>query len=189
MGTSFDEPIEKFLMRIKDYRLDRLRTEDETAFIEFLNSLVISSLSLFNSSYVDLSYTKIKKTSDTDNTLSDSEDVDTSDKTSDTSESKDESSSDISSSENMSEYYFDSVIDNDAIGIIAHIMVFRWVEREVNDITAMNEKLKTRDFNIVNTPQIFKSKTDYLNAIREEYLYEIQQYENKQILKNVKIEV
>lgn len=179
MGTSFDEPIEKFLMRIKDYRLDRLRTEDETAFIEFLNSLVISSLSLFNSSYVDLSYTKIKKTSDTDNTLSDSEDDN----------SEGDSSSDISSSENMSEYYFDSVIDNDAIGIIAHIMVFRWVEREVNDITAMNEKLKTRDFNIVNTPQIFKSKTDYLNAIREEYLYEIQQYENKQILKNVKIEV
>lgn len=179
MGTSFDEPIEKFLMRIKDYRLDRLRTEDETAFIEFLNSLVISSLSLFNSSYVDLSYTKIEKTSDTDNTLSDSEDDN----------SEGESSSDISSSENMSEYYFDSVIDNDAIGIIAHIMVFRWVEREVNDITAMNEKLKTRDFNIVNTPQIFKSKTNYLNAIREEYLYEIQQYENKQILKNVKIEV
>lgn len=179
MGTSFDEPIEKFLMRIKDYRLDRLRTEDETAFIEFLNSLVISSLSLFNSSYVDLSYTKIEKTSDTDNTLSDSED--------DNSEGN--SSSDISSSENMSEYYFNSVIDDDAIGIIAHIMVFRWVEREVNDITAMNEKLKTRDFNIVNTPQIFKSKTDYLNAIREEYLYEIQQYENKQILKNVKIEV
>ena len=179
MGTSFDEPIEKFLMRIKDYRLDRLRTEDETAFIEFLNSLVISSLSLFNSSYVDLSYTKIEKTSDTDDALSDSEDDN----------SEGESSSDISSSENMSEYYFDSVIDNDAIGIIAHIMVFRWVEREVNDITAMNEKLKTRDFNIVNTPQIFKSKTDYLNAIREEYLYEIQQYENKQILKNVKIEV
>ena len=179
MGTSFDEPIEKFLMRIKDYRLDRLRTEDETAFIEFLNSLVISSLSLFNSSYVDLSYTKIKKTSDTDNTPSDSEDDN----------SEGDSSSDISSSENMSEYYFNSVIDNDAIGIIAHIMVFRWVEREVNDITAMNEKLKTRDFNIVNTPQIFKSKTDYLNAIREEYLYEIQQYENKQILKNVKIEV
>ena len=179
MGTSFDEPIEKFLMRIKDYRLDRLRTEDETAFIEFLNSLVISSLSLFNSSYVDLSYTKIEKTSDTDNTLSDSED--------DNSEGN--SSSDISSSENMSEYYFNNVIDDDAIGIIAHIMVFRWVEREVNDITAMNEKLKTRDFNIVNTPQIFKSKTDYLNAIREEYLYEIQQYENKQILKNVKIEV
>lgn len=179
MGTSFDEPIEKFLMRIKDYRLDRLRTEDETAFIEFLNSLVISSLSLFNSSYVDLSYTKIEKTSDTDNTLSDSEDDN----------SEGDSFSDISSSENMSEYYFDSVIDNDAIGIIAHIMVFRWVEREVNDITAMNEKLKTRDFNIVNTPQIFKSKTDYLNAIREEYLYEIQQYENKQILKNVKIEV
>lgn len=179
MGTSFDEPIEKFLMRIKDYRLDRLRTEDETAFIEFLNSLVISSLSLFNSSYVDLSYTKIEKTSDTDDALSDSEDDN----------SEGDSSSDISSSENMSEYYFDSVIDDDAIGIIAHIMVFRWVEREVNDITAMNEKLKTRDFNIVNTPQIFKSKTDYLNAIREEYLYEIQQYENKQILKNVKIEV
>ena len=179
MGTSFDEPIEKFLMRIKDYRLDRLRTEDETAFIEFLNSLVISSLSLFNSSYVDLSYTKIEKTSDTDDALSDSEDDN----------SEGDSSSDISSSENMSEYYFDSVIDNDVIGIIAHIMVFRWVEREVNDITAMNEKLKTRDFNIVNTPQIFKSKTDYLNAIREEYLYEIQQYENKQILKNVKIEV
>ena len=179
MGTSFDEPIEKFLMRIKDYRLDRLRTEDETAFIEFLNSLVISSLSLFNSSYVDLSYTKIEKTSDTDNTLSDSEDDN----------SEGDSSSDISSSENMSEYCFNSVIDDDAIGIIAHIMVFRWVEREVNDITAMNEKLKTRDFNIVNTPQIFKSKTDYLNAIREEYLYEIQQYENKQILKNVKIEV
>lgn len=179
MGTSFDEPIEKFLMRIKDYRLDRLRTEDETAFIEFLNSLVISSLTLFNSSYVDLSYTKIEKTSDTDNTLSDSEDDN----------SEGDSSSDTSSSENMSEYYFNSVIDDDAIGIIAHIMVFRWVEREVNDITAMNEKLKTRDFNIVNTPQIFKSKTDYLNAIREEYLYEIQQYENKQIFKNVKIEV
>ena len=179
MGTSFDEPIEKFLMRIKDYRLDRLRTEDETAFIEFLNSLVISSLSLFNSSYVDLSYTKIEKTSDTDDALSASEDDNL----------EGDSSSDISSSENMSEYYFDSVIDNDAIGIIAHIMVFRWVEREVNDITAMNEKLKTRDFNIVNTPQIFKSKTDYLNAIREEYLYEIQQYENKQILRNVKIEV
>lgn len=179
MGTSFDEPIEKFLMRIKDYRLDRLRTEDETAFIEFLNSLVISSLSLFNSSYVDLSYTKIEKTSDTDDALSNSEDDN----------SEGDSSSNTSSSENMSEYYFNSVIDDDAIGIIAHIMVFRWVEREVNDITAMNEKLKTRDFNIVNTPQIFKSKTDYLNAIREEYLYEIQQYENKQILKNVKIEV
>lgn len=179
MGTSFDEPIDRFLMRIQDYRLNKLKTEDESAFIEFLNSLVISSLSLFNSSYVDLSYTKIEKTSDTDNTLSDSEDVN----------SECDSSSDTSSSENMSEYYFNSVIDDDAIGIIAHIMVFRWVEREVNEITAMKEKLKTRDFNIVNTPQIFKTKTDYLNAIREEYLYEIQQYESKQILKDVKIEV
>ena len=176
MGTSFDEPIEKFLIRIKDYRLDRLRTEDETAFIEFLNSLVISSLSLFNSSYVDLSYTKITKTTDADSdTLSDSED--------------DANDNGDSSSENLSEYYFNNTLDNDVIGIIAHIMVFRWVEREVNDITAMNEKLKTRDFNIVNTPQIFKTKTDYLNAIREEYLYEIQQYESKQILKDVKIEV
>ena len=176
MGTSFDEPIDRFLMRIQDYRLNKLKTEDESAFIEFLNSLVISSLSLFNSSYVDLSYTEITKTTDTDSdTLSDSED--------------DANDNGDSSSENLSEYYFNNTLDNDVIGIIAHIMVFRWVEREVNDITAMNEKLKTRDFNIVNTPQIFKTKTDYLNAIREEYLYEIQQYESKQILKDVKIEV
>lgn len=176
MGTSFDEPIDRFLMRIQDYRLNKLKTEDESAFIEFLNSLVISSLSLFNSSYVDLSYTKITKTTDADSdTLSDSED--------------DANDNGDSSSENLSEYYFNNALDDDVIGIIAHIMVFRWVEREVNDITAMNEKLKTRDFNIVNTPQIFKTKTDYLNAIREEYLYEIQQYESKQILKDVKIEV
>jgi hypothetical protein len=68
-------------------------------------------------------------------------------------------------------------------------MQYRWVEREINDIRAMNEKLKTRDFTVVNTPQIMQQKQELLDRTREKYLYEIQQYEKENILKGVDIEL
>jgi hypothetical protein len=155
MGTSFDKPIDQFLMRVQDYRLDNLQVNNEQAFIKFLNGLVISSLPLFDSEFVSLRY------------------VDLGEEKQETDESS---------------YYFISNLDEKEISIIAHIMEFRWVEREINDIRAMNEKLKTRDFTIVNTPQIMQQKSQYLDKIREEYLYEIQQYEKNHILKGVEVE-
>lgn len=151
-GTSFDKPIDKFLMRVQDYRLDNLQVNNKQAFIKFLNGLVVSSLDLFDSDFVDLSYSDLG----------------------DAKEETDESS-----------YYFDNELDSKTISIIAHIMEFRWVEREINDIRAMNEKLKTRDFTVVNTPQIMQQKSTYLDKIREEYLYEIQQYEKAIVLKGI----
>ena len=155
-GTSFDKPIDSFLMRIQDYRLDNLRQNNEQAFIKFLNGLVVSSLDLFDSEFVNLSYTDLGNEK----------------------EETDESS-----------YYFDANLVSKEISIIAHIMEYRWVEREVNDIRAMNEKLKTRDFTVVNTPQIMQQKVNHLDEIREKYLYEIQQYEKDKLLGGVEIEV
>ena len=68
-------------------------------------------------------------------------------------------------------------------------MNYRWVEREINDIRAMNEKLKTRDFTVVNTPQIMQQKSELLDRIREKYLYEIQQYEKEKVLSGVNFEL
>ena len=56
MGTSFDKPIDAFLMLVQDYRLDNLKSNNEQAFIKFLNGLVVSSLDLFDSDSVNLSY-------------------------------------------------------------------------------------------------------------------------------------
>ena len=154
--TSFDKPIDAFLIRVQDYRLDNLRNNNINAFIKFLNGLVISSLDLFDSEYVNLDYT-------------------------DVGDEKEET--------DLSSYYFNNDLPSKVISIIAHIMEYRWVEREINDIRAMNEKLKTRDFTVVNTPQIMQQKQELLDRTREKYLYEIQQYEKENILKGVDIEL
>ena len=154
--TSFDKPIDAFLIRVQDYRLDNLRNNNINAFIKFLNGLVISSLDLFDSEYVNLDYT-------------------------DMGDEKEET--------DLSSYYFNNDLPSKVISIIAHIMEYRWVEREINDIRAMNEKLKTRDFTVVNTPQIMQQKQELLDRTREKYLYEIQQYEKENILKGVDIEL
>ena len=154
--TSFDKPIDAFLIRVQDYRLDNLRNNNINAFIKFLNGLVISSLDLFDSEYVNLDYT-------------------------DMGDEKEET--------DLSSYYFNNNLSSKVISIIAHIMQYRWVEREINDIRAMNEKLKTRDFTVVNTPQIMQQKQELLDRTREKYLYEIQQYEKENILKGVDIEL
>ena len=154
--TSFDKPIDAFLIRVQDYRLDNLRNNNINAFIKFLNGLVISSLDLFDSEYVNLDYT-------------------------DMGDEKEET--------DLSSYYFNNDLSSKVISIIAYIMQYRWVEREINDIRAMNEKLKTRDFTVVNTPQIMQQKQELLDRTREKYLYEIQQYEKENILKGVDIEL
>ena len=154
--TSFDKPIDAFLIRVQDYRLDNLRNNNINAFIKFLNGLVISSLDLFDSEYINLDYT-------------------------DVGDEKEET--------DLSSYYFNNDLPSKVISIIAHIMEYRWVEREINDIRAMNEKLKTRDFTVVNTPQIMQQKQELLDRTREKYLYEIQQYEKENILKGVDIEL
>lgn len=154
--TSFDKPIDAFLIRVQDYRLDNLRNNNINAFIKFLNGLVISSLDLFDSEYVNLDYT-------------------------DVGDEKEET--------DLSSYYFNNNLPSKVISIIAHIMEYRWVEREINDIRAMNEKLKTRDFTVVNTPQIMQQKQELLDRTREKYLYEIQQYEKENILKGVDVEL
>ena len=154
--TSFDKPIDAFLIRVQDYRLDNLRNNNINAFIKFLNGLVISSLDLFDSEYVNLDYT-------------------------DVGDEKEET--------DLSSYYFNNDLPSKVISIIAHIMEYRWVEREINDIRAMNEKLKTRDFTVVNTPQIMQQKQELLDRTREKYLYEIQQYEKENILKGVDFEL
>lgn len=153
--TSFDKPIDAFLIRVQDYRLDNLRNNNINAFIKFLNGLVISSLDLFDSD-INLDYT-------------------------DMGDEKEET--------DLSSYYFNNDLPSKVISIIAHIMEYRWVEREINDIRAMNEKLKTRDFTVVNTPQIMQQKQELLDRTREKYLYEIQQYEKENILKGVDIEL
>ena len=104
--TSFDKPIDAFLIRVQDYRLDNLRNNNINAFIKFLNGLVISSLDLFDSEYVNLDYT-------------------------DMGDEKEET--------DLSSYYFNNDLSSKVISIIAHIMQYRWVEREINDIRAMNE--------------------------------------------------
>ena len=154
--TSFDKPIDAFLIRVQDYRLDNLRNNNINAFIKFLNGLVISSLDLFDSECVNLDYT-------------------------DVGDEKEET--------DLSSYYFNNDLPSKVISIIAHIMEYRWVEREINDIRAMNEKLKTRDFTVVNTPQIMQQKQELLDRTREKYLYEIQQYEKENILKGVDFEL
>lgn len=81
------------------------------------------------------------------------------------------------------EYYFIKNLNDKEISILAMIMNYLWVEREINDLRAMSEKLSTRDFKITNTPQIMKQKVEYANIIKEQYLYEIMQLEAKDINK------
>lgn len=85
--------------------------------------------------------------------------------------------------EENNEYYFIKDLTNKEISILAMIMNYLWVEREINDLRAMSEKLNTRDFKITNTPQIMKQKIEYANIIKEQYLYEIMQLEAKDINK------
>lgn len=156
MGTSFDKPIDAFLIIIQDYRLDNLKSKNEQAFIKFLNGLVVSSLDLFDSDFVNLSYSD----------MGDGKEV-----------------------TDLSSYYFDAELSSKEISIIASLMDYRWTEREINDIRAMNEKLKTRDFTVVNTPQIMQQKSELLDKKREKYLYEIQQYEKEKVLSGVNFEL
>lgn len=76
-------------------------------------------------------------------------------------------------------------IPNKELSILADIMNYLWVQREVNDIRAMSEKLSTRDFKVVNTPQIFKQKMEYLDELREKYLWRIQQLQMDAVLGGV----
>lgn len=88
---------------------------------------------------------------------------------------------------NANNMAFVNVIPHKELSILADIMHYLWVQREVSDIRAMSEKLSTRDFKVVNTPQIFKQKMEYLDELREKYLWRIQQLQLDSILGGVDV--
>jgi hypothetical protein len=57
------------------------------------------------------------------------------------------------------------------------LVVYKWFEREMQDVRQFNNHLQTRDFKVYSEANNLKQKSEYADKLREKYLYEIQQYQ------------
>jgi hypothetical protein len=73
--------------------------------------------------------------------------------------------------------YFNADLTSKEQSIIAMLVVYKWFEREMQDVRQFNNHLQTRDFKVYSEANNLKQKSEYADKLREKYLYEIQQYQ------------
>lgn len=147
--TPFTNIYDKALVVIQDYKLDNLANKDYASFLIFMKGMLESSIDLFNGTLKDLSWTERV----------------------DTEELQDGSVIEVDDS------YFNADLTSKEQSILAMILVYNWFLRETQDVRQYNLHLKTRDYQLYSESNNLKQKSDYLDKLREKYLYEIQQYQ------------
>lgn len=158
-GTDFEKVYDRFLMVINDYHLNNLAKTNYSAFLKFLEGLLINSIDLFNGVLTDLSYEKV-----------DVEEIVTMDngeeKTVVTQKTR-----------------FVNQLSSKEISILAMICVYCWMENKVLDVTQFELHLDTKSFTVKSEQANLKQKESVLNDIREKYMHEIVEYQNQNIEK------
>ena len=147
--TPFSNIYDRALVLIQDYKLDSLANKDYASFLLFMKGLLENSIDLFNGTLNDLTWT-------------DSEEVE---------EDADGVVTVIDDS------YFNADLTSKEQSIIAMIVVYNWFLREAQDVRQFENHLKTRDFQTYSEANNLKQKSEYIDKLREKYLYEIQQYQ------------
>ena len=147
--TPFSNIYDRALVLIQDYKLDSLANKDYASFLLFMKGLLENSIDLFNGTLNDLTWT-------------DSEEVET-------------------DADGVVTVIDDSCFNADLTSkeqsIIAMIVVYNWFLREAQDVRQFENHLKTRDFQTYSEANNLKQKSEYIDKLREKYLYEIQQYQ------------
>lgn len=144
MGTPFENIYDRFLMKIQDWKLDKLAIVSKVDFYIFLKGLLINSIDLFNGCLTDLSY-----------------------------EDKTETVDGIQ----VTNTYFVQTLTSKEQSILSTIVMYSWMEREVNDVRQFSLHLSTRDFEVKSEQANLKQKVAYLNIIGEKYAQEITEYQ------------
>jgi hypothetical protein len=147
--TPFSNIYDKALVVIQDYKLDNLANKDYASFLLFMKGLLENGIDLFNGTLSDLSWTDRKEVE---------HDADGNEIVYDDS-------------------YFNADLTSKEQSIIAMLVVYKWFEREMQDVRQFNNHLQTRDFKVYSEANNLKQKSEYADKLREKYLYEIQQYQ------------
>lgn len=158
-GTDFEKIYDRFLMVINDYHLNNLAKTNYSAFLKFLEGLLINSIDLFNGVLTDLSYEKVEV-----------EEV----VTLDNGEQK---------TITRTKTRFKNELSSKEISILAMICVYCWMENKVLDVSQFELHLDTKSFNVKSEQANLKQKESVLNDIREKYQHEIVEYQNENIEK------
>lgn len=83
----------------------------------------------------------------------------------------------------ISKICFVNELDGKEQSILAEILLYCWMEKEVNDIRQMQLHLQTRDFKLYSEANNFKQKNEYLDKIKEKYNHETGEYQWQNIHK------
>lgn len=146
--TPFSNIYDRALVLIQDYKLDALANKDYSSFLLFMKGILENSIDLFNGTLSDLSWTER-----TEIEVIDEQEVE------------------------YDASYFNANLTPKEQSILAMILVYNWFLRETQDVRQFNNHLKTRDFQVYSEANNLKQKSEYLDKLREKYLYEIQQYQ------------
>lgn len=147
--TPFSEIYDRALIVIRDYKLNDLANKNYASFLLFMKGFLETSIDLFNGTLNDLSWTE-------------SIEVET-----------DDEGNEIEHDNS----YFNETLTSKEKSILAMIVVYNWFLKETQDVTEFNLHLKTRDFQVLSEANNLRQKSEYLDRLREKYLYEIQQYQ------------
>ncbi len=147
--TYFNEIYDRALVVIQDYKLDNLAKTDYASFLLFMKGFLRNSIDYFSQTLTDLSWT--------DNVII----------------KQDEDGNNVE----YDNSYFNNDLTTKEQSILAMIVVYNWFLRETQDVRQFELHIKTRDYQLYSESANLKQKIEYLDKLREEYLYEIQQYQ------------
>lgn len=71
---------------------------------------------------------------------------------------------------------FNETLSDKEVNILAEIMVTKWFEGKVQDVTQFEGKLSNREFKTFSEAQNLKMKSSYLDGLREKYRQDITEY-------------
>lgn len=161
--TPFTNIYDRSLVVIQDYKLDNLAKSNYSAFLTFMKGLLTSGVDLFNGCLIDLSWEDIEEDTDV--------------------QQVDENGDPVIDDEGNPVYvkeintYFVNDLSSKEQSILAMIVVYKWYERELNDVREFKLHLQGRAFRSYSESQLFSRRTEQYNILRENISREINNYQ------------
>lgn len=86
----------------------------------------------------------------------------------------------LQSSTNMSDKNFGVALDIDEQVILSDLMVYNWMDYNINNIVQMNLSVQDRDFKTHAEERNLAGKSEYQDRLREKIYHSISEYTKKQ---------
>lgn len=74
-------------------------------------------------------------------------------------------------------WFFKEDLDRFEIGILSKIIVLKWCQSKIQDITAFEGKIPLRDFKSMEVSTMLKQKTEYVDKLMEDIDNDISRYQ------------